>query len=317
MRNLSKLNNMQQKPLDLFNKKLAAYTASAACFLMHHQEAAAQVVYTDIEPDVILDERLEYASFDIDGNGTIDFAFLNSSFTFFDEFWLSYRIRQDILVGPYTSQNAIAGISNYINTGYGAFISYYPYALSINELIGSPLAWQTAGLQVLVLKTFDEDGEFVGFANSCYWYDPSDIPYILNQYVGIRFSDDIENTHYGWIRCDVIDAGRTLIIKDYAYEVQPDSPIRAGDTTHYIGLSDTTDAFNAIIYSFGLNIYINHNDNEMVNATVYDIKGELVLAINLVENYTIINMDDFSKGAYIVRLQDQNNQTLSKLILLQ
>ncbi|MBK9454600.1 MAG: LysM peptidoglycan-binding domain-containing protein [Bacteroidetes bacterium] len=51
---------------------------------------------------------------------------------------------------------------------------------------------------------------------------------------------------YGWIRCSVIDSGRTLIIHDYAYELQPNYPIIAGDTVSYVDIIDNFTCCNGL-----------------------------------------------------------------------
>jgi hypothetical protein len=53
----------------------------------------------------------------------------------------------------------------------------------------------------------------------------------MNRYLGIRFQIGGE-IHYGWARLDVGLRYRRIKVKltGYAYETQPDTPIRAGDT---------------------------------------------------------------------------------------
>ena len=57
------------------------YSAFATVYLIIHADAKAGVVYSDIEPDIVLDEALEFTILDLDENGTIDFGFLNTDFT--------------------------------------------------------------------------------------------------------------------------------------------------------------------------------------------------------------------------------------------
>ena len=55
-------------------------------------------------------------------------------------------------------------------------------------------------------------------------------------FIGIRFQDGLDRTHYGWIRCDAPDSGRVLVIKDYAYETQAGVGIIAGDMGEPVGI---------------------------------------------------------------------------------
>lgn len=299
---------MQQKLSDLFSNKLAAYAASACCFLMRHQEATAQVVYTDIDPDIVLDEAFENAGIDIDNNGTLDFAFVNYSFSYYNESWLSYRIRQDILVGPNISQNAIVGIPFYFSTGYGAFTWYYPLALIANNFISSAMEWQTIGQQILAIRTYYESGNI--YNKGGYWY-----PETTDHYLGIRFIDDEEQNHYGWIRCDVINEGRTLIIKDYAYEIEPEYPILAGDTSHFVGVNESTNLFNASIYNYGSNLFVLIPDFEEVEMVIYNSNGAELINRKIVNTFSIFNMLTYEKGLYIVMLKTKN-ANFSQTILL-
>ncbi|MGB4931219.1 MAG: hypothetical protein WBP43_14680, partial [Chitinophagales bacterium] len=105
-----------------FNKyKLSDYSAFAITFLCLHS-ADAKVVYTDIEPDYVLDSDWDHAVLDIDGNGTGDFWFWNisyyTSFTgmnYIEKLWAG-------AIGD--SRNEIAGVSTYPVTMY-----YKPYAI--------------------------------------------------------------------------------------------------------------------------------------------------------------------------------------------
>jgi hypothetical protein len=133
----------------------------------------------------------------------------------------------------------------------------------------------------MALKTyFIETGGFIDGGN---WF-----PEVLDHYLGVRFIDTAGLNHYGWIRCDVKDEGRTLIIKDYAYELQPDSSIVAGQydsiyTPDTIDDSTIVDVFNLqindiFIYSFDSKIYIHflNEITEPAQVTVYDITGKEV-----------------------------------------
>ena len=288
-----------KKVKGITNFSLPAYAAFASCFLDLHKETAAQVVYVDIDPDSILDERLEFAALDIDGNGTIDFAFLNSSFTYYNESWFSYRLRQDILAGPYISANAIAGNSVHFSTGYGGYTWTFPYALSVNYLLGNLLQWHNTGEQILAIRTFYQSGAIYNYCGQCYWYN-SVITETFDHYLGVRFLDDLDQNHYGWIRCDVKDEGRTLIIKDYAYELQTDYPIIVGSKEHYVDINNLQNTLDANVYSFNNNIYINTNNWQNTKVDVYDLSGKKLISKLLSEQFSVLNMNDGPSEIYIL-----------------
>lgn len=293
--------------------KLSAYFSSAVSFLLLHN-SEAQVVYTDVDPDIILDENLETAGIDIDNNGTFDFAFANYSFTYYNSLWFSYRLRQDILGGPYIPENNIAGNSVHFSTGSGGFIWTFPYALASGELIDNYLQWHSAGQQILAIRTYYQNGELYNTCNQCYWYN-GDIPETLDHYIGVKFLDTDNQTHYGWIRCDVLDEGRTLIIKDYAYEVEPEYPIVAGDTIEYVDIQSQENNFSPTVYSFGNTVYINFREIIDYKVSIYDLDGKEIFTEALHDMYytKVLNV---SKGIYIVNVQS-NVSSFSKTVFVQ
>ncbi|HNI55898.1 MAG TPA: hypothetical protein PK511_15330, partial [Chitinophagales bacterium] len=88
-------------------KRLTDYAAFAAAVLVLINRADAEVVYTDIDPDVSLDTDGNYYAIDIDGNGTADFQFLKATFSINPSFTYYYYF-QELVAGPF-SQNAIGG----------------------------------------------------------------------------------------------------------------------------------------------------------------------------------------------------------------
>jgi len=294
-----------QKRKQHLNKHLSAYAASASCFLLIQQKVDAQVVYMDIDPDSILDEKYDFAELDMDNNGTEDFFFFNSSFSYYTWFWGTYRIRQDIVVGPYISENALAGISFSWNDGYYTFHLYYPYALDNGELISNDLQWQNKDQQVMALRTFNEEGDLINIAN--YAWDNPDVTETLDHYLGIRFIDDAGQNHYGWIRCDVKDEGRTLVIKDYAYELQPDHPIVAGSTEHYVDISETQIDKGIVIYSYEKTVYIYLANDTQGKITITDITGKTLLKEKMIMGNEKIDLSRYPVGIYLVTVKAGKN----------
>ena len=54
------------------------YSLFASSILLLHPTLDAEVIYTDIDPDVVLQYDDEVAGIDMDNNGSIDFAFLKN-----------------------------------------------------------------------------------------------------------------------------------------------------------------------------------------------------------------------------------------------
>ena len=293
---------------------LKAYAASAISFLTLHQKVDSQVVYVDIDPDIILSEGGQAAELDLDQNGTIDFWFHNNSFTFYSTSDSSYRTMQNILVGPEIEANFIAGKTGQYGTGYGGvYTRYYPYALIEGFTINSALNFENYDLQVMGLRSIFSDGEqnHGYYAN---WYGFF-IDETINKYLAILLnSGEIVNS-YGWIRCDVIDDGRTLVIKDYAYETTSEHPIIAGDTLHYVEVIDSILAEPVYVYSFNETLYINLKDSAATKVTLTSLTGQFILNYETSELISTVDMTNVANGIYIVTVVYKSIFYSTKIII--
>ena len=140
-------------------------------------------------------------------------------------------------------------------------------------------------------------------------------PESIDHYLGIRFKDADEINHYGWIRCDVKDDGRTLVIKDYAYETEPDYPIIAGDTTHYVNINTGENQIDATAYSFGKDIYVISKTFQSIEIKVYDLIGREINSSHMQNEMEIINMSKCASGVYLVKLI-QGSSTVEKKVII-
>ena len=70
---------------------LIQYSAISACFLALHQNVRGQAIYTNIDPDLELDNNWESAGIDMNNDGVPDFGFLNRSFDF-STLWRFYSL---------------------------------------------------------------------------------------------------------------------------------------------------------------------------------------------------------------------------------
>lgn len=284
---------------------LKEYSLLSIAFLFS-KKGINEVVYVDLDPDVMLQSDGETVLLDIDNNGWLDFAFLKTSDTYIvytTIFPATYTIIHDeIFAGPYLYQNKIAG--PYLSVS-GDFY-YFPYVIEVGDSIDNNLSFFNYGYQEMAWKT-----EFPGggvFGNGYWW------PVINDRYVGIYFIDSELNYHYGWIRC-CVDSAETITIKDYAYEVKPDVGIVAGDT---IGDTTTTileiNNFDATIYSFDKTLFIHlSNINSNTEAQIYDLAGNKLIQKDITEQLTEFNMSEFPTGIYLVTLKDRENIYTKKL----
>ena len=285
--------------------------STAAAALLGVTAASTQVVYTDIDPDVVLDEPDEIFGIDLDDDGLNDFNFFNESFTT-TVFYGDLENVKALFVGAFdTMLNGIAGSTGFLSGG-GGYTYYWPFALPNESVIDENLNFFNNNYQSLVLIKYKTDVPFIlPQGNWTSFYEGVEI---LNQYIGFRFIDEENAKRYGWIRCSVIDSGRTLIIHDYAYELQPDYPIIAGDTVSYVDIKGQP-SLVATVYSFNKAVYINLQIQTPTQLTIVDLNGQTILAKTLYHQVEIVEMNYFPKGIYLVTLKEGEKLLTAKVAI--
>jgi hypothetical protein len=282
--------------------KLLEYASMAACVLSA-KTLSAQAIYTDLDPDVVLEMDPEILNLDMNGDGVLDFAFLNEIYTIETSVWsFYYSYIERIWAGPKNPNNAIAASTKlYGSAESNYYYRYYPYALNHDVLINSLLNFQNDGYQMLAFRTIfwslalETWDDFEG-GN---WY-----PEITDHYLGVRFLDTLGCNHFGWIRCDVLEEGRVLVVKDYAYETKCDTSILAGDTigdtTDIVGVDDNL-LETAKIWNAGNTVHIQLTANTVpVICEIFNLEGQCIYRELIKSNSTEINLLNTSKSLYIV-----------------
>ncbi|MFN0274814.1 MAG: T9SS type A sorting domain-containing protein [Chitinophagales bacterium] len=291
---------------------LLQYSISAAAVLST-AAVYSQVVYTDIDPDVVLDEPDEMFGIDLDDDGLNDFNFFNESFTTYIPYAGDAQVNA-IFVGVFdTMLNGVAGSTLYFSAGPG-YTYYTPFALQQGEIIGESIAFYNDNYQTMartdVIIGLPSISSHQGNWNPYLW------GYKLEDYIGFHFTDEESIQRYGWIRCSVIDSGRTLIIHDYAYELQPDQPILAGDTVSYVSINEQQNALEANVYSFNNAVYIHLHDYKKTLLHITDLMGKQIISEEFVNEYSTIDMRSFSTGIYLVTLT-QNDKIFTKKLFIE
>jgi len=279
------------------NKKLISYSLFANATLIAGTVANGQVVYVDINPDMVLDVAGEEYFLDIDADGELDFRFVNTSFLIPSAPTITYSsnmsfLRQDLAAGPAISQNAIAGLSDYIDAASGGFTRYYPYRMNKNNIIDSSLSWQNPESQVLVVKEIvNSNSDPVNYGG--YWIGDA-----VDKYLGIRFKDEDNEKHYGWVRCDVLNDGRTLVIKDYAIELEANQAIRAGSQ---VAINDNVMQANVFFDQNMIHIIFTARPEEYIQFRLFDLSGKQIYQTSIIDQDIKINAE-LMPGIYVVKM---------------
>jgi len=286
------------------------YSGMAGVFLFLHNNINAQAVYTDIEPDIIIQFDEETAGIDMDNNGTYDFAFLKTSGSYEHGTFSSTivtRFRHRIWAGPEIVSNSIAGDYDYDSAGGG--ITYHPYALPAGTPINNDLSFQNWGFQIMA-GGFYQSSFFI-------YYEGKWVPDIDNNFLGVIFKGDDDCFHYGWIRCTTAGSTKQLIIHDYAYESKCETGIMAGDKigdTAVVAI-ESLNTLDADIYSFNKTIYIKTSNYENTLITVTNLRGQIILSQQLSNEFSVIDMSIFPSDLYIVKLKNEGKECIKKVVI--
>ncbi len=274
---------MKNKELE---QRIKKYTTAAAA-LVTASGASAQVVYTDVDPDIVHDGDEIAVGLDLDDNSTYDFM-IHSADTLFD-FGSRVRTTQ---IAPYgTVGNAIAGEAP---LGYN-----YALALDAGAMIDNTLEWITT--TNTMAYNVDDNNPYSENWNG-----------VTDKYLALKF--DINGaTHYGWARMDVQDVADAWTLKDYAYESNPETGIAAGT----VGL--TEGKLDQLVH------FINQPDNsvlikingELSNGQIelISMNGQRVLENTIDGNQAIVDMNHLTPGVYMLSVMFPEGMINKKLMV--
>jgi len=287
------------------------YSVFAASVLLAQNDVRAEAIYGDFKPDTLI--NVDWESFDLDLNedGVSDFRFLKRSLSFIDGTYggdtFTNRFSAQYL-GSVIFGNLVAGNLHVVFPVYGGFTVYLPYALAEGVFIDQDsLEFQTAGVERIAYRFRGENTSYFPYGG--HWY-----PEVSDHYLGLYFKDTADCYHYGWIRLDVKDFGRELVIKDFAYETQCAHPIAAGDTISYVDVIDENN-LDAYVYSFSNTIFVKLNEQYYdVQLSVSDIAGKEIYS-HSIYSFTSSFVIDQPSGIYIVSIFS-NEKRYSKKVYI-
>ena len=217
----------------------------------------------------------------------------------------SWYYRVNIWVGPAIIGPAIAGETAHASSAAGTY--YFPYALQSGMPIDNELSFQVGGFQQLASKTekiyYGSSYTIIGLGE---WnigignWDDDNMD--STRYLGVRFKDQENCLHYGWIRCAVVDSIDKLIVKDFAYEAQCNKAIIAGDTISYVNINNLQNSLDASVYSFNKTVFIHIENFYNVQLIISDITGKKIITKEVKNENDEINMNSYASGFYLVTL---------------
>ena len=268
-------------------KKLSCFIVTA---LMLSVSANAQIVYTDVNPDTTIANRIYHL--DLNNDGTTD-----DSITLF-------------VSRPYIGECRGSKVSIFAINGNAVSSSTYPLAMNINDTISSALTWSASGD-----LRYIQSGDPTSCPNDTLGYWTNAIDY----YLGLKLIVGTY-TYYGWLRMQItVDPlYASGIIKDYAYNSIPNQPILAGQAS-VTGITENISASSISLYP---NPATNHltielpNVKDKVEVTITDITGKIIYTTIAEETHKIeVNTQDFNEGIYFVQIQTAGFIGTKKLVV--
>jgi len=281
-------------------KNVKSYSAMAVG-LIAADAVQAQIVYKDVDPDMVVHGNFEAADWhdasawssyqiDLDDDGNTDYTL---------------RVLSGIQHG--VGNLDPAGDNQYVNNPANPFATPLEKGVEIGAasqewkgLLVYPNGYNYLGTITTFGKTLAQGGG--GFTGKA------------DKYVGLKFKIGSQ-THYGWARFDTREDSRQYTLKDFAYENTPDKSILAGDGQVNVGLKTLTSK-NMKINTIGKNISIElvNRANSAGTVKVFNISGQEVLSAKIDSKNNDFSLNAVS-GIYFVKVSVAGLQYSQKIYI--
>ena len=289
-----------KKKITLDESKLAQFTAVAGAVIAG-SNVNAQIVYQDINPDVVVNIANPNYALDFNNDAIPDVGFgvaQVSGSTSYSGIPITYQ-------GTYAGVSAGGGGVQMALTG------------SATSTMSSNVAPLNNGALVSGAAMFSSGGLLAGdititipLLGQTYPYQFGEWLGVTDKFLGVKFTAGA-NTHFGWVRLDVSAGADVITIKDYAFNATPNGAINAGQMVGLDGLS--MDDKVTVRSAF---------DEAMVNVTpdligstleMYSLTGQKVYAMTIEDVNTTIKYDGLDTGIYTISVLSSEDAVNKKV----
>jgi len=253
----------------------------------------AQIVYTDINPDVTttlgaggVSSVYTVVSIDFNSDGTEEYNFR------WDDYGTGWFMHM-----TYANGN----VFNLKGTATNPYGGRYIDPMNLGDAINSSSNWGTSIPEPFIGDNSDPNFKGLG-----------------DKYVGVKFLLN-GDTYYGWVLVS-FDNNKTLTVKSYAYETTPNTPINAGDTGSTTEIDDMRNSEYFTIYPNPAKNTISIDTKSEQNISkieIVDLLGKKVKEIKVSNSgCQIINISELNKGVYLISIFENDKKIgLKKLIV--
>ena len=188
-----------------YKKHLKVYSAlTTGLALFANQDAEAQVISRDIDPDAVFSGQSFSYDLDFDNDGNVDFRLVKYTYTYT---YNTTQINSDLSIYPNLYDNSVL-VNNHSNDA-----TRFDFG---TELYDQP--FRSYGL------LFNADVTNTPYLNRGDWESGT-----TDKYFGVKFLIG-DNFHYGWVKMSISSDFQTITVSELAYESSPGIPIKAGVT---------------------------------------------------------------------------------------
>jgi hypothetical protein len=188
-----------------YKKHLKVYSAlTTGLALFANQDAEAQVISRDIDPDAVFSGQSFSYDLDFDNDGNVDFWLVKYTYTYT---YNTTQINSDLSIYPNLYDNSVL-VNNHSNDA-----TRFDFG---TELYDQP--FRSYGL------LFNADVTNTPYLNRGDWESGT-----TDKYFGVKFLIG-DNFHYGWVKMSISSDFQTVTVSELAYESSPGVSIFAGFT---------------------------------------------------------------------------------------
>jgi len=305
-----KLKKYKGQKNDDLSSKLKSYSALTGAFLLSAGAAQGQVIFTDINPDTLI----QNSSFDIDldNDGIKDFGINHYTTTYYHA-----ERRVNLLPGVDPTNRPMAGLAD-----FEFFSLYAPLNLPAGNPIGPGGPFYSFGLvfgRMLMAKGWMQQGTGLNFN----WMERG--PFVDSSgYIGVEFHRG-GNTYYGWIECAIDTGVHGVVIKGFAYDATPNHYI-IGGSGNTIGVPEQESAINsaATFYPNPVSngktfIHIEAKHSADLRIEIMNGMGQILRTeerrLNSGKNVIELDVNSLASGNYFVKFTNGENVFFRKVMV--
>lgn len=279
---------MQDKKTTL-SKKIKSYSALAGSIIAVSASADAQVVYTDVSPDAVINTSGGFFNIDLNADGTTDFQVMTASVS------TSGYVYDYVACLPSQSLNAIdtiaGGYAEPLNAGVGVCTTSL-WADSASAPFAGLLGLNLTAPFALTL------GNFMG---------------TTGKFVGLRFQKAGIN-YNGWVRLNVAADCKAFTVIDYAYRNNAAGCSITGLTSD-VGISESALANQVTIFAADRNITVQLDQTLPVEGmiAVTNVLGQEITKVAITSSKMVIPMESQKAGVYLVTITQSTGAYTKKI----